>query len=195
VALVLDSAARERILDFVRPLSVSLDGMTDFGFVERRLIVVQRLLEATRAGEPNAKVDEGGLFLLGAFAGLPERRFSAGGRTELLLRSVGLSFEEAGSLFRSLRRFEADPRTLEEKIVHDAVLLETVGAYGVTQILVASTRERMTLAEMAGEIEARMKGASFSTLAARALAADRIEFAKAFAKRLAEEVAEFEASQ
>jgi hypothetical protein len=192
LSLTLDPPARARILDFVRPLTVSLDGMTNFGYVERRLAVAERLLEVTRGGDPKAAVDEGRLFLLAAFATLPERRIAAGGRTELLLKSVGLPLEEIAFLFHSLRRFESDPQTLEEKLVRDAALFETVGAYGITQLLVASTRERMTLAEMAAEIEAKMKATSFSTLAARVLAAGRIEFARSFAKRLAEEIAEFE---
>ena len=37
MALALDSASKARILDFVRPLSVGLDGMTNYGFVERRI--------------------------------------------------------------------------------------------------------------------------------------------------------------
>ena len=41
----LDAAARERILDFVRPLSVGIDGVTNFGFVERRLRISKSLLE------------------------------------------------------------------------------------------------------------------------------------------------------
>lgn len=182
----LSPASRERILDFVRPLSVGLDGMTNFNFVERRLRMVSVLAE--REG---CAVDDARLFLLTAFTGLPDRRVAAGGRAELLLTNAGVPKEEIARLFRSLKRVDTDPKTAEERLVHDAALLETVGAYGVTQILVAGTRERMTIPEMAEEIERKMDGAVFATDAARALAEDRLALARRFAKRLAEEAAEF----
>lgn len=71
------------------------------------------------------------------------------------------------------------------------MLLESVGAYGVTQILVSGVRERMTLAEMAGEIEAKMDAARFTTEAGRRLAGERIAYAKDFAAKLRAEAAEF----
>ena len=67
------------------------------------------------------------------------------------------------------------------------MLLESVGAYGVTQLLVAGARERMTLAEMAREIAEKMASARFATEAGRRLAADRVAFATLFARKLAEE--------
>ena len=72
------------------------------------------------------------------------------------------------------------------------MLLESVGAYGVTQLLVAGARERMTLGEMAREIAEKMAGARFATAAGRRLAADRVAFAALFARKLAEEAVEFE---
>jgi hypothetical protein len=190
--MTLDSEARARVLDFVTPLSVGVDGATNFGFVERRLAVVERLAAATREREPEAAIDGGRLFLLAAFAGLPERRHAGGGRTELLLASAGVPREEAAWLFRALRRFESDPRSIEEGLVRDAGLLEDVGAYGVTQMLVAGTRERMTLAEMAEEIASRAGAVRFTTDAGRAAGAERVEFALAFAARLKAEVDEYE---
>jgi hypothetical protein len=192
--LRLDSAARARILDFVRPLSVGLDGMTNFGFVERRIWISDFLEgeEGRGAAGSAACVDPARLFLLAAFAGLPSaRRITSDGRESLLLRSLHIPFEEISSLSSSLSRLESSPETPEEKIVHDAMLLESVGAYGVTQILVAGARERMTLAEMAGEIDARMSAARFATGAGRRLAAGRIAYARDFAAKLKAEAAEF----
>src|SRR5664279_2262328 len=48
VTLRLDAAARAQILDFVRPLSVGLDGVTNFGFVERRLTISEDFFERGR---------------------------------------------------------------------------------------------------------------------------------------------------
>lgn len=192
----LDSASKARILDFVRPISVGLDGVTNFGFVERRIRISERFREGEERGEaPGAvSVDPARLFLLTAFAGLPSaRRITPDGRESLLLRSLHIPFEEISSLSSSLSRLEAAPETREERIVHDAMLLESVGTYGVTQLLVAGARERMTLAEMAAEIEARMDAARFATEAGRRLAGERIAYAKDFAARLRAEAAEFAA--
>ncbi len=165
----LDADAKARILDFVRPLSVGLDGVTTFGFVERRLRISEILLEGeegreSAAGGGPGRLSPARLFLLTAFAGLPAaRRITPDGRESLLLRSLLIPFEEISSLSLSLSRVESRPQSPEEEIVHDAMLLESVGAYGVTQLLVAGARERMTLAEMADEIDARMDGARFAT--------------------------------
>lgn len=194
--LMLDSASKARILDFVRPLSVGLDGMTNYAFVERRMRISENLLEGEegRGGAPGAAgADPDRLFLLCAFAGLPSaRRITPDSREDLLLRSLRLPLEEIRILVSSLSRLESSPETPEEKIVHDAMLLESVGAYGVTQLLVSGTRERMTLAEMAQEIAGKMASARFVTEAGRRLAAERIAFATLFARRLAEEANEFE---
>ncbi len=196
MALGIDFAAKARILDFVRPLSVSLDGMTSFGFVDRRLRISEILFEGEegreRAGDAVGALPAR-LFLLAAFAGLPSaRKVTRDSREELLLRSLRIPFEEISSLVSSLNRLESSPETPEEKIVHDAMLLESVGAYGVTQLLVAGARERMTLGEMAREIAEKMAGARFVTEAGWRLAADRVAFAALFARRLAEEAVEFE---
>jgi hypothetical protein len=189
----LDAASRARILDFVRPLSVGLDGVTTFGFVERRLGISDFLEGEENGGaDRSARADKGRLFLLAAFAGLPSaRRITPDGRESLLLRSLRIPFEEISSLSLSLSRLESRPETPEEKIVHDAILLENVGAYGVTQILVAGARERMTLAEMANEVDAKMDAARFATEAGRRLASARIAYAKDFAGKLRAEAAEF----
>jgi len=193
----LGASDRERVLDFVRPLSVGIDGVTNFGFVERRLRISEFLEDEEGKGKAagEAGADPTRLFLLGAFAGLPSaRRITPDSREELLLRSLHLPFEEISYLSRSLSRLESSPESPEERIVHDAMLLESVGAYGVTRLLVAGAREGMTLAEMAGEIEEKMASARFATNAGRRLAADRVAFATQFARKLAEEAGQFEAA-
>jgi len=195
MAFALDSASKARILDFVRPLSVGLDGMTNFGFVERRMRISENLLEGEEGQALAAgcgAADPSRLFLLVAFAGLPSaRRITPDSREDLLLRSLHLPLEEIRILVSSLSRLESDPQNAEEKIVHDAMLLESVGAYGVTQLLVSGARERMTLGEMADEIDAKMDAARFVTEAGRRLAGERIAYAKAFAAKLRAEAAEF----
>lgn len=195
MALALDSASKARILDFVRPLSVSLDGMTNFGFVERRIRISERFLEGeeeTGGADSVGGADPARVFLLAAFAGLPSaRRITQDSREDLLLRSLRLPLEEIRILVSSLSRFESWPEMPEERIVHDAMLLESVGAYGVTRLLVSGARERMTLGEMADEIDAKMDAARFVTGAGRRLAGERIAYAKDFAAKLRAEAAEF----
>ncbi|MEO8056125.1 MAG: hypothetical protein ABI768_13285 [Acidobacteriota bacterium] len=197
MALALDSASKARILDFVRPLCVGLDGMTNYGFVERRMKISEILFEGEeRRGSAggDAAASPALLFLLAAFAGLPSaRRITPDSRESLLLRSLRIPLEEISLLSFSLSRLESSPQTLEEKIVHDAMLLEGVGAYGVTQILVSGSRERMTLAEMADAIDAKMDGSRFATETGRRLAGPRIAYAKDFAANLRAEAKEFEA--
>lgn len=195
MTLTLEAAARAQILDFVRPLSVGLDGVTNFGFVERRLKISEDFFERGRGTGDTAAANSDRLFLLCMFAGLPTaRRITHDSREDLLLRSLRLPLEEIRILVSSLSRIESDPKSPEEKIVHDAMLLESVGAYGVTRLLVSGARERMTLAEMAREIAEKMAAARFATEAGRRLANDRVAFATLFARKLAEEAAEFEAA-
>ncbi len=195
MSFVLDASARARILDFVRPLSVGLDGMTNYGFVERRLKIAERFSEEEQGesrptGEASASPDR--VFLLAAFAGLTSvRRIARDSREDLLLRSLSLPVEEISRLSLSLSRVESSPETAEEKIVHDAMLLENVGAYGVARLLVEGARERMTLAEMADEIDARMESARFATESGRRLARERLAYAMDFAAKLRAEAAEF----
>lgn len=193
MTLTLDAAARARIMDFVGPLSVGLDGVTNFGFVERRRRISEDFLERGRGAGDTAAANPDRLFLLCMFAGLPSaRRITPDSREDLLLRSLQIPLEEIRILVSSLSRIESDPKAPEEKIVHDAMLLESVGAYGVTQLLVTGARERMTLAEMADEIDTHMNAARFATEAGRRLADDRIAYAKDFAAKLRAEAAEFE---
>ncbi|MEO8587159.1 MAG: hypothetical protein ABI584_13430 [Acidobacteriota bacterium] len=192
----LDAAARKQILDFVRPLSVGIDGATNFGFVERRIRISEDFFEKGRGTGDTAAANSDRLFLLCTFAGLPTaRRITPDGRESLLLRSLHIPFEEISRLSSSLSRLASTPASPEEMIVHDAMLLESVGAYGVTRILVAGSRERMTLAEMAREIEEKMAATRFLTEAGRRLAADRVAFATVFARKLVEEAGEFETAR
>ena len=96
----------------------------------------------------------------------------------------------SSALFRGLARFETEPATREEEIVHDAVLLEAMGAYGVAHGLADAYRERLTILEMAQAIEAAAD-APLRTEAGRRLAAPRRDVMRAFARQLRAEHAEF----
>ena len=166
----LDASARERILDFVRPLSVGIDGVTNFGFVERRLRISESLLEGEargrRRGRGRRRPALSPRRVRGPSVCTPHHTRQPGGSAPALPPD-SLRRDPDPRLFSQPLRV-ATRRSPEEKIVHDAILLESVGAYGVTQLLVAGARERMTLAEMAREIAEKMASARFVTQAGTA---------------------------
>lgn len=186
----MDESGRRQILDYVRPLSVGLDGVTNFGDVDRIL----RACSAVAGGRSD--VDPDRLFLLAVFSGQEKwvAKFGHGSRTELFLASVGVPGEEFRRLIRALSRFRADPRAPEEEVVHDAARLEELGAYGIARIVAEAARERMDFRELAGAIESEARD-DFRTERGRELAAPRLALMREFAARLRGEVEEFAAAQ
>ncbi len=184
----MEQSRRRQILDYVKPLCAGLDGVTNFGDVERVLLACGEI------ALPGDGIDADRMFLLAVFSGQTKwvGTLGQGSRTELFLRSAGVAREEVRRLFQSLARFRADPRTPEEEIVHDAVRLEEVGAYGVSRIVVESARERRDFAEVASAIE---EGAveDFRTPRGRELARERISWMKEFASQLRREIEAFAA--
>jgi hypothetical protein len=79
----MESEARRKVEEYVRPLAVGLDGVTNYGDVERMVSAAEAIAE----GE--AGLDADLLFLLAAFSG-PEKWVSRMGRrsrTEIFLSS------------------------------------------------------------------------------------------------------------
>jgi hypothetical protein len=182
----MEREARRKIEEYVRPLAVGLDGVTNYGDVERMVSAA----EAIAQGESG--LDRDLLFLLAAFSGQEKwvSRMGHRSRTEIFLASLGIAPRTVQRLFRGLARFATDPAAREEKIVHDAVRLDAMGAYGIAQSLADAYRERLSILEMAEEIEAAA-GVSLRTEAGRRLAGARREVMVAFARQLRAEHAEF----
>jgi len=182
----LDDETRQRILEYVKPLAVGLDGLTNYGDVERAVAAAT----AIAAGTPGADPDL--LFLLAVFSGQEKwvSRMGHRSRTEIFLASAGVSRRTIAALFRGLGRFAQAPRTPEEEIVHDAVALDALGAYGVALCLVEAYRERLDIPEMAAAIE-EAAGRELKTERARDLAGPRRQAMRDFAARLTREHAEF----
>lgn len=185
----MDPSARDRISEYVKPLAVGLDGVTNFGDIERVVAAAERIALGRR------DIDADLLFLLAVFSGQEKwvSRMGHKSRTVIFLSSLGVEEKTLRSLFRALARFESDPRTVEEEIVHDAVRLEELGAYGIVRALVAGHRERMDILEMAKEIEQAALAPLF-TEAARQLAEGRRAFMAKFAETLREEHRDFSRS-
>ena len=182
----MDEGARDSIADYVKPLAVGLDGVTYYGDVER-VVAASEQIAAGRAD-----VDPDVLYLLAVFSGQEKwvSRFGHKSRTEIFLGSLGIAPRTIAALWRSLARFEREPGTPEEEVVHDAVRLEELGAYGIARQLLEGYRERLDFLEIAESIEESGR-APLATEAGRALAAPRIEAMREFARRLREEYEEF----
>ncbi len=182
----MDSRSLERVIAYVQPLAVGLDGVTNFGDVRR----AARAAEAI-AGE-RTDLDRDILLLLAVFSGQEKwiSRMGHRSRTELFLSSEGFPRKTVAALFRSLGRFDEDPQTPEEEVVYDAVRLDRMGAYGVARSLVEEYRERSDVPETAEAIE-RAAAVELRTERGRALALPRRRAMLEFAARLSLEFREF----
>lgn len=182
----MDAAARKSILDYVKPLAVGLDGVTNYGDVERMVSAA----EAISGGREGLDADL--LFLLAVFSGQEKwvSRMGHRSRTEIFLGSLGVPPKTVRRLFQALARFESAPGGAEEEIVHDALKLETMGAYGIARGLADAYRERLDILEMAQAIE-EAAGAQLRTEAAESLADGRRALMREFAARLRAEHAQF----
>src|SRR5262245_15939985 len=184
----MDASGRKKVLDYVKPLAVGLDGVTNYGDVERMVSASAAIADGTRT----PPLDEELLFLLAVFSGQEKwvSRMGHRSRTEIFLSSLGVSPRTIQRLFRGLSRLATEPGTPEEEIVHDAVALEAMGAYGIARGLADAYRERLEILEMAAAIE-EAADARLRTPRAEELAAPRRELMRAFARRLREEHAQF----
>jgi hypothetical protein len=182
----MDEATRRQIEDYVRPLAVGLDGVTNYGDIQRMVTASARIAEGLEA------CDRDLLFLLAVFSGQEKwvSRMGHRSRTEIFLASLGVPPKTIQRLFRGLARFETEPASPEEEAVHDAVKLDAMGAYGIARGLADAYRERMDMMEMADAIEAAA-AVSLKTERGRALAAARRELMQEFARRMRAEHAEF----
>ena len=178
--------ARERMLDYVRPLAAGLDGLTNYGDVERVLAAAETIADGTPGADPDL------LFLLAVFSGQDRwvSRLGHRSRTEIFLESLGVPRRTIAALFRSLGRFLAAPKSVEERVVHDAVAIDAMGAYGIARLAVEAHRERLAIPEIAALVE-EAAARPLLTEAAEVLAAPRRAAMRAFAEGLRAEHAEF----
>ncbi|HYT32515.1 MAG TPA: hypothetical protein VEO37_07980 [Thermoanaerobaculia bacterium] len=182
----MDEKSRRRVLEYVKPLAVGLDGTTYSGDVERVIAASERIAAQVSAIDPDL------LFLLAVFSGQDRwvQRMGHASRTELFLSSLGVAGATIRALFRGLSRLRSGPSTPEEEVIHDAIALDEMGAHGIVRQLLDGYRERLELLEMADGIE-RAADRVLRTASGESLARPRRQTMKEFARRLREEYAEF----
>jgi hypothetical protein len=182
----MDAARRRGVEQYVRPIAVGLDGVTYFGDAERVVRAAERI--AAEMGT----LDRDLLYLLAMFSGQEKwvSRMGHRSRTEIFLASLRVSQSATRALFRGLSRFDTDPKTPEEEVVHDAVRLEGLGATGIARRLIEGYRERQDFLEMADAIEEAARK-PLRTESGRALAEPRRETMRQFAATLREEYRDF----
>ncbi len=136
----LEADIRSRIEEFVLPLYTTLDGVQTFDRVVR---IERRVWEL--AGDED--LDGRLLELLVLFHGVTDRLGSLGRQSRFALILRGLSLPE-DMIERSrigLQRFSEGPETSEERILHDAWLLEESGLRAVVARLLMAGRRRWTV--------------------------------------------------
>jgi hypothetical protein len=103
------------------------------------------------------------------------------------LRDAGVGLPDQTWLWIALDRFMESPSTDEERVAHDAVALERVGAMGVARAFMRSGRDGRPLAETVEALSRMISEAVFLTPAGRRLGVRRIVYARRFLKELEEE--------
>jgi uncharacterized protein len=180
----------ERMADslrrFVRPLYADQDPAHDFDHVER---ILARLDDLSQGVDPPPRPEL--LAFLGCFHGLNQRLREDQGLVEEVRSYLTEKGWEGGAIeeaLAALDRHVADPRTVEEKIVHDANALETLGAFGVAKAFTTGGARGQTYEETASIFERRLAQATFHTPRGLDLAEEGRAYAAAFLRRLEAEL-------
>lgn len=172
----LEGPHRLKIESWVRPLYVELDGVDTFDRVVRRHALAMDLLDGDEAA------DEELLELLLLFHG-PGRRLGSTeprGRWWLFLRGLGFAEPRLRQLSAGLARWQVAPQTVEEEVLHDAVLIEEVGIAACAQRLWQAGRKRVPLTRALAVLDPGPVAERFKTVAGRRLASARHEAAEAW---------------
>jgi len=173
------SGWRLRIEELVRPLYTELDGVDTFGEVT----ALERRLELLAGGVEH---DRDRLALLVLFHGVVPRlgSLATGGRWQLLLRGIGLETEAIRLLRAGLGRFLTNPRTAEEALLHDALLLARSGVRAAVTRLLAAGRKKTALDQALAQLDPGPEPGRFLTPLGKASARDRYRAASEWIEQL-----------
>ena len=190
---------RQRVEQMVRPLYAGLDGVQTFDRVERlrRHLAAMSAMSAMSASpeEGPAAVDSDLLELLLLLHGVVDRlgSLAGGGRLDLFLRGLGLPEERVRRVRAGLGRLREAPLETEERLLHDALLLEAAGVTAAAERLLAAGRKRTPLARALAQLDPGPPEERYRTAPGRRLGAARREAAWRWIEELRRQVAAEEA--
>ncbi len=128
----MDTALRQRLEAFLRPLYQDLDGASRFGEIERVASIARRLYVPS-------KDDQEAFELLLLFHGLGRWLEKVGNRSRAVL-TIGLSDSALRATAASIRRVD-EPSTDGERAVAAALLVDAAGVRGLAERLARARRE------------------------------------------------------
>lgn len=150
----MDESLRARLIAFVKPLYLDLDGASHFDDVERVSTIARRLYKPSTLSETQT------FELLLLFQGLGKWLGKMGNRSRTVLASNGaLGDKELQRLIDSLKRLES-PEGPAERALASAIMIESSGVRGLAIRLGKARREGLSAGDVArGEIEERTHAA------------------------------------
>jgi hypothetical protein len=198
--MTLSADFKERVEQMVRPLYAGLDGVQTFDRVDRlrrHLQSMARTLSPALPASPvtpaesAAGVDSDLLELLLLLHGVVDRlgSLAGGGRLDLFLRGLGLPEERVRGVRAGLGRLREAPQAIEERLLHDALLLESAGVTAAAERLLAAGRKRTPLARALAQLDPGPPEERYRTAAGRRLGKERREAALGWIEELRRQVA------
>lgn len=177
---------RQRVEQFVRPLYTELDGVQTFDRVER----LRRHVGTLREGGP--AIDEELLELLTLLHGAVDRlgSLAPGGRLDLFLRGLDLPEDLIRRARTGLGRFREDPRSAEEELLHDALLLESAGVAAAAERLMAAGKKRLPLPKALAQLDPGPAAERYKTSCGAVLGGERRREAQEWIEALRRKVSE-----
>jgi len=137
VGLSLDRDLRQRLESFLRPLYQDVDGVSRFEEVERIAAIARRLYAN----------DDRAFELLLLFRGLGRWLEKVGNLSRTVLAVGGLTEAELRRTAASIARL-AEPLTEAERAVAAALLIDSAGVRGLTELFTRARREGSSLMDV-----------------------------------------------
>lgn len=172
--------------DFVKPYYEEKDPAHDFRHIEK---IINRLTMLSEGISQEIHPEK--LYFLACFHGLGKQLSSNkdfNDRVQTFLESLGWTIENIEEAFQSLYCHLTNPRSVEEKIVHDANYIEILGAFGIAKAFITGGAKGQTIEETAHTFEYQyLDKVIFQTPVGKRLADERKEYTKEFLIRLQNE--------
>lgn len=158
-----------RVEEMVRPLYAGLDGVQTFDRIDRLRRHLAALGDLPAGGDPDL------LELLLLLHGAVDRlgSLAAGGRLDLFLRGLGIPEERVRRVRGGLGRFREAPEGIEERLLHDALLLEAAGVTAAAERLLAAGKKKLPLGRALAQLDPGPAGERYRTERGKRLGAER----------------------